>query len=439
MPNIVLNVTNQKLSVAQNFSPIIANSINYLFFQVQGLINKDWLGNTGDEELGDIPKKPLSRFAEFRWNNRTVAVRLFDYTDIKSLPEGFSYWSKEEKRKFYIEELQRIEKQTIAIPSSILRAPGFAVSVFSLRLEDLSDKEREELFNEEGHLNIQKAREKKLLNKMITTNVVKFDVSPSGALVIEDEQLNEEHFGEITNIFTELTTIITDNNSALTGLISENSEDIILLKEKDELIDLEIQSLKNKDEDVTSAIDELVENLNKEISKREEEDLALLDEIETAGENISILNNLFDWDLEFNILKDITFYVGDFDLETESFIPTIVTRRYSEYIPITNVRYSSNRRKYAVVFFRKEGEEYKFVAFADIKDDISLTDKVVHFTPPSQATHFVICDDKDAYRTLILQAEINYRTHKVGFEEDLTGAVQKIVDDIVGKALYQEY
>lgn len=450
MPNLILNVSNQRLDIVQNFSPIVANSINYLFFQIRGLVNKDWLGYSSAESFGDTPKQPLTRFVEFSWKNTRLVKKLPDYIDT----EKDRHTTEQRERR--IEEWKRKEEQECYnVPSWVIRTPGFSVSVFAVAL---SSEEREKLGNDFIELKDVGSE----IVKRITTNVQKFDVVSSGALVIGDDQIEKEYMsGEFGPSIVEIHTLV-NNNTILIKEVKDNIgelaekdnqiyEEIKNLKDKDSSLDEEIKNLKDKglslDEEIKnlkdkdSSLDEEIKNLttlldNESIS-RSQEDEKIYAELSTSNQNIEILSNLFDWDVEFDILKNVQFYVGDFSLETKDFIQTIVSKRFSEYIPITNVRYSSNKRGYELVFFLKEDEKYTFLAYAPVPEDASLSE-IAHFTPPTEATHFVVCK-KDSDISLKIQAEINYRTHKIAFKEDLAGATKKIVDDIIGKALYQDY
>lgn len=404
MPRIDFKIINQELNIVKTFAPLIANSVGYLTFSVVGI---------GE----DSPWSDLSTYAEFKCGKDKSFVRV------------------KEGEEFFI-------------PPEMIQAPGFSVSFFGIQAKD--------------------EKEGKITKKRLTTNVKGFNVEPSGGYTLEDKEreklflstFEREIVGlgsdvvELFNTTEELKTAdiatnleivkLKEKDSSLQSQIEQNDSEIDLLKNKDFSLDSDITALQEEDLKILESIallnltDSSLQSQIISLNQEDEKINSTLQELKNVDENFY---NLFTWNLSFNELEDVIFYQGDFDIDTEDFNPTISTKVRSEYLPVKNVRYSSNKGGYEVVFFKEIDGIFKFYAYGEIPERELPSEGLpsIHFSPPEGATHFVVCTKKDAQNSLIIQAEINYRDHKIGFQKDLAGATQKIVDDTIGRALYAEY
>lgn len=447
MPRIDFKIINQELNIVKTFAPLIANSVGYLTFSVVGI---------GE----DSPWSDLSIYAEFKCGKDKAFVRV------------------KEGEEFFI-------------PPETIQAPGFSVSFFGIKAEDeeegkitkkrlttnvkgfnvepsggytLEDKEREELFlstfekeiaglgsdvvelfniTEElkttdiaTNLEIEKLQEEdNYLKSQIEQNDSEIDLLKNKDASLDNEIaiLKEKDLKILENISL--------LNDSLQSQIEQNDFEIDSLKEKDISLDSNITALQEEDLKILKSIDSLNDSIQSQIISLNQEDEKINSTLQELKNVDEIFYNLFTWNLSFNELEDVIFYQGDFDIDTEDFNPTISTKVRSEYLPVKNVRYSSNKGGYEVVFFKENDGIFKFYAYGEIPERELPSEGLpsIHFSPPEGATHFVVCTKKDAQNSLIIQAEINYRDHKIGFQRDLAGATQKIVDDTIGRALYAEY
>lgn len=426
MPTIKLHIQNQELFIDKPNQKIIANSKGYLKFIV------DWIDNTDWEDLW--------RYVEFTWNRQNYIVAL------PSFPTKLN------------------------VPWQVIQSPGFSVSVFGTDIEITDTKVK--------------------IKKRITTNVKGIDVTPSGNLAgqlleIEDtpeegsvdillkaysyatdaQALAQESKTKADDIETQLNNIQPqlnsveyisknyqqfekDTNDSIENLKKSNenfSSEIKKLQDKNKIQDEKIEELsrgKQTQDNNISDISRAQKDLEKSFEKQNISNKKSFEKIDVRLDNLEdFKDNFFTQKItkdqadfiiptDFNILQGEN--TGRIDLSTGQVQPEEADWVYSEFIEITKDNFVSNKVGYYAIFYKKEEEQISFLGSKVITQRAS-------FTRLPNANLLVICALKPNYEDLIIQEEEIYRSYMYCFDEDLTKAVQHIIDNSIGVLLDTEY